>query len=164
VKPNQLITGYKTTQLQKGECAHKYMDAAVGFHCPCREGLHRRGVRHVELPGLHADDRVIGSLSQDPLRRVLALGSVAAGEHDVEPMERELAGGLEAYPAVGASDHCHGPRRQAVPPPLVGLVGEGPEEGDLAAALLAPLARRLLPFLPHLSPGNCSCFRRRKRK
>jgi hypothetical protein len=66
-------------------------------------------------------------------------------------MERELAGGLEADAAVGARDHRYSPRRQAVPPSLVGLVGEGPEEGDLAAALLAPLPRRLLPFLPHQS-------------
>jgi len=127
------------------------MDAAVGFHRPGREGLHGRGVRHVKLPGLHADDRAIGSLRQDPPRGVLALGGVAGGEHDVQAVERELAGGLEAYPAVGARDHRHGPRRQAVPPSLVGLVGESPEEGDLAAALLAPLPRRLLPFLPHLS-------------
>jgi len=127
------------------------MDAAVGFHRPGSEGLHRRGVRHVELAGLQAEDRVIGSLRQDPPGRVLALGGVAGGEHDVEAMERELAGGLEANAAVGARDHRYGPRRQAVQPSLVGLVGERPEEGDLAAALLAPLPRRLLPLLPHLS-------------
>ena len=59
------------------------MDAAVGFHRPGREGLH---VHHVELPWLHADDSVIGSLRQDPPGRVLALGGVAEGEHNVEAM------------------------------------------------------------------------------
>ena len=120
------------------------MDAAVGFQRPGCEGLHRRGVRHVELPPLHAHARLVGSLPTNPLGRVLALGGVAGGEHDVEAVEGELAGGLEPYPTVGARDHRHGPRLQAIPPPLVGLVGEGAEEGDLAAALLAPLPRRLL--------------------
>ena len=137
------------------------MDAAVGFHRPGQEGLHRRGVRHVELPRLHAHVRLVWNLSQDPPRRFLAPGGVAGGEHDVEAVERELAGGLEAYPAVGARDHRHGPWCQAVPPSLVGLIGEGPEEGDLAAALLALLPRRLLPFLPYLSLALASVAKRK---
>uniref|UniRef100_A0A0A9DBW4 Uncharacterized protein n=1 Tax=Arundo donax TaxID=35708 RepID=A0A0A9DBW4_ARUDO len=65
------------------------MDAAVGFRRPGREGLHRRGVRHVQLPAIHAG----GPLHADPLRRFLSPRGVAGGEHDVEAVERELVGG-----------------------------------------------------------------------
>jgi hypothetical protein len=73
----------------------------------------------------------------------------------VEAMERELAGGLEADAAVGARDHRYGPRCQAVPPSLLGLVGESPEEGDLAAALLAPPPSLSSPSLALASVGKC---------
>lgn len=62
-------------------------------------------------------------------------------------MERDLV----ADAAVGPPSPP--PRRETVPPPLVGLVGDGAEEGDLPPPLLP---RRSLPFFPISLPSLCS--------